>query len=109
MDDAVAGDDAGAVTVELRGIQRMRYRTDKLADRIRRGVRVAVERNDVFCANKRFGVAGTDTELRLFAAEHCSKGEHCAPFALKAAEAVTAVILRSRPGEKIKPAAVALI
>jgi len=106
VDDAVAGDNTAVFTVELRRIQRVRYRTDELAKRIRRGVRVAVERNDVFCAYKRFSVAGTDTEFRLFAAEHCSKREHCAPFALKAAEAMAAQVLCSRPGEKIKSAAV---
>ena len=42
VDNAVSGDDAGVFTVELRRIQWVRYRTDKLAERVRRGVRVTV-------------------------------------------------------------------
>ena len=105
----MAGDDAGVFTVELRRIQWVRYRTDKLAERVRRGVRVTVEGDDIFCTCKSFDIACRDRELGLFAAEHCGQREHGAPFALKAAEAMAARILRPRSGEKVKPAAVALV
>ena len=106
MYDAVTGRDAGIFPVKLRLVERVGYRAYEFGYRVRRGVSVAVESDDVLCTLKSFAVAGRDYEFTFFAAQHCRQRKHRTPLAFKAAKAVPACILGPRSGKKIKAAAI---
>ncbi len=84
MYDAVAGDDAPALTVEHRCVHRMQHRADELADRAGRGHGVAVERENIGNAVQSAAVAGYDVQLAFSAAQQPRKLKDRAALALKA-------------------------
>ena len=109
MQDAVTGDDEPALPVEHGPVHRVQHRADELDNTARRGLGVAVEREDIRHIAQRLPVARYAAQLAFPAAQEPRKLHERAALSLKAGVSPASRVEPAPAREKIKAAAVSFV